>query len=71
MSLPTLYERIGGDAGVRALVDRFYDVMDSDPSVQPLRAMHAKSLRVSRDKLYIAETPEEQISHGMRERASQ
>ena len=52
MNLPSLYERIGGDAAVRALVDRFYDVMDSDPSAKPLRAMHAKSLRVSRDKLY-------------------
>ena len=52
MNLPSLYERIGGDAAVRALVDRFYDVMDSDPNVQALRAMHAKSLRVSRDKLY-------------------
>jgi len=27
----TPYELVGGDAGVRRLVDRFYDLMDSAP----------------------------------------
>ncbi|MDO6461803.1 group II truncated hemoglobin [Granulosicoccaceae sp. 1_MG-2023] len=48
----TPYKRLGGDAGVRRLVDRFYDLMDEDPAVRPLREMHAKSLRGSREKLY-------------------
>ncbi|MCA9605343.1 MAG: group II truncated hemoglobin [Myxococcales bacterium] len=49
---PTPYARIGGEAGVRALVDRFYDLMDSLPEASHVRAMHARSLKVSRDKLF-------------------
>ena len=29
---PTPFERLGGEAGVRALVDRFYDLMDLEPA---------------------------------------
>ena len=50
---PTPYERLGGDQGIRQLVDRFYDLMDSLPEVQPLRAMHPADLSSSRDKLYM------------------
>lgn len=46
------YTKLGGDEAVKKLVDRFYDLMDEDPSVEVVRAMHAKSLRVSRAKLY-------------------
>ena len=46
------YDEIGGEAGVRTLVDRFYDLMDTLPEVQPLRAMHATSLTSSREKLF-------------------
>ncbi len=49
---PTLYELIGGDALVRELVDRFYDLMDLEPDFAVLRAMHPASLDGSRDKLY-------------------
>jgi len=49
---PTVYERIGGDAGTRALVDRFYDLMDLDPAYAELRALHPSTLDGSRDKLY-------------------
>ncbi len=53
---PTLpaapYETLGGDAGVRALVDRFYDLMDLEPAYADLRAMHPTPLDGSRDKLY-------------------
>jgi len=48
---PTLYERVGGDAGVRALVDRFYDRMDTLPEAAAVRSMHPRSLTGSRDKL--------------------
>ena len=47
----TPYELIGGAEGVRKLVDRFYDLMDSLPEVRGLRAMHAKDLTPMREKL--------------------
>ena len=47
------YDLIGGDQAVRMMVDRFYDLMDEKEEVQALRKMHAKSLRVSREKLYL------------------
>ena len=49
----TPYEMIGGEQGVRRLVDYFYDHMDEREEVQTVRDMHAKSLRVSRDKLFM------------------
>ena len=47
------YEQLGGEVGVRRLVDRFYDYMDELEEVKPIRSMHAKSLRVSREKLFM------------------
>ena len=32
---PSLYERLGGEAGVSALIDRFYDRLLSDPELSP------------------------------------
>jgi hemoglobin len=49
----TPYQLIGGAERVRELVDRFYDYMDSLPEARKIRAMHAKSLRASREKLYL------------------
>ena len=46
------FERIGGEAAVRALVDRFYDLMDLDPAYAELRALHPTTLDGSRDKLF-------------------
>jgi hemoglobin len=48
----TPFERIGGAANVRALVDRFYDLMDLEPDFAALRALHPATLEGSRDKLY-------------------
>lgn len=48
----TLYEWVGGDARIRELVDRFYDLMDLEPEFAALRAMHPTALDGSRDKLY-------------------
>ena len=53
MNLPIPYELIGGEDGVRRLVDRFYDYMDSDPEAADIRKLHAKDLRVSREKLFL------------------
>ena len=49
---PTPFERLGGEPGVRALVDRFYDLMDLEPEFAVLRALHPQSLDGSRDKLF-------------------
>jgi hemoglobin len=49
---PTLFEIIGGEARLRELVDRFYDLMDLEPRFADLRAMHPASLDGSRDKLF-------------------
>lgn len=46
------YRRMGGETGVRTLVDRFYDLMDSLPEAADIRAMHGRSLESSRDKLF-------------------
>lgn len=49
---PTPFEQLGGEAGVRALVDRFYDLMELEPDWAELRAMHPTDLSGSRDKLF-------------------
>ena len=46
------YEWLGGDAQVRALVDRFYDLMDLEPAYVDLRQVHGPTLTDARDKLY-------------------
>lgn len=48
----TPYDLLGGDTAVRALVDRFYDLMDLEPEFAELRALHPAQLDASRDKLY-------------------
>ena len=47
----TPYARLGGDAAVRALVERFYDLMDLEPQYAQLRALHAADLSHAREKL--------------------
>ena len=51
--MATPYEQLGGDAGVRALVERFYDLMDLEPGYAALRKVHAPSLDHAREKLYL------------------
>jgi hemoglobin len=46
------YERLGGAAAVRRLVDRFYDHMEQLPADSALRGMHPADLSGSRDKLF-------------------
>jgi len=50
---PSHYDQIGGDAIVRSIVDRFYDLMETAPEAATIRALHAKSLKASREKLYL------------------
>ena len=49
----TPYEWIGGQDRVRALVDRFYDLMDLESGYRELRAAHGSELTAARDKLYL------------------
>ncbi len=49
---PTPFELIGGEAGVRELVDRFYDLMEMEPEFAGIRALHPNTLEGSRDKLF-------------------
>lgn len=46
------YDLLGGAAGVRALVDRFYNLMDTLPEAATIRSLHPKDLTTSRDKLF-------------------
>lgn len=49
----SIYELLGGEKGLRSLVDRFYDIMDSSPEAARIRSFHAKSLKGSREKLFM------------------
>jgi len=49
----TPYALLGGGAAVRALVERFYDLMDLEPQYAELRALHATDLAHAREKLYL------------------
>ncbi|WP_024337080.1 group II truncated hemoglobin [Bradyrhizobium japonicum] len=53
----SLFDRIGGSATIDALVDRFYDRMDTLPEAKIIRAMHADDLGPIRDvlKRYLTE----------------
>ena len=48
----TPFAWIGGEDRVRALVDRFYDLMDIEPGYRVLRASHGSTLEGARDKLF-------------------
>jgi hemoglobin len=48
----THYQRIGGAEKVRALVHRFYQIMDELPESYGIRKMHAEDLQNSEEKLF-------------------
>lgn len=48
----TPYQLIGGEAAVRALVERFYDLMDLEAAYAGIRALHGNTLDHARDKLF-------------------
>ena len=53
----TFFELLGGEMDgaikIRALVEAFYDVMDTEPKAAPIRAMHAADLTSAREKLFM------------------
>ncbi len=48
----TPFEWIGGGDRVRALVDRFYDLMDLEPAYALLRSVHGNTLENARQRLF-------------------
>ncbi len=48
----TAFDWIGGEARVKALVERFYDLMDLEPAYKELRAAHGSDLASAREKLF-------------------
>jgi hemoglobin len=48
----TPYEFVGGEDAIRKLADRFYDLMDEDPSYAALRTLHADDLAPMRTRLF-------------------
>ena len=48
----TPFEWIGGEERVRALVDRFYDLMELEPAYARLRAVHGTTLENARQRLF-------------------
>jgi hemoglobin len=49
---PSAFDALGGESAVRALVDRFYDLMDLEADYAGIRALHPPELDSSRDKLF-------------------
>ena len=47
-----MFDTLGGEPGIRMLVDRFYDTMDMDADLSALRALHGPTLDQARDKLF-------------------
>lgn len=48
----SVYGRLGGADAVRALVDRFYALMDELPEAHTVRKLHPESLAGSADSLF-------------------
>jgi hemoglobin len=49
----TPYDILGGEGAVRALVDRFYDLMELEPDFARLRAVHGATLEHARERLFL------------------
>ena len=53
----SLFDLLGGEPEatnqIRAIVEAFYDVMDSDEKAKPIRLMHPEDLTSSREKLFM------------------
>ena len=52
-SRATFFEMLGGVERIRELVEKFYDVMDSDPKAAGIRALHGQDLTEAREKLFM------------------
>lgn len=50
---PSPYALLGGEAVLRRMTDRFYDLMDTVPEYYWIRKLHPPDLQGSRDKLFL------------------
>jgi hemoglobin len=48
----TLFEWIGGEDKLKALIERFYDLMDLEPAYARLREVHGESLDQARQRTF-------------------
>ncbi|RUO30871.1 hemoglobin-like oxygen-binding protein [Aliidiomarina sedimenti] len=46
------YSQLGGDPGVEAMANRFYDIMESEPAVHALLALHPQPLDSVRGRFF-------------------
>jgi hemoglobin len=49
----TPYKLLGGEPKLRELVNRFYDLMDTEPAFSGIRRLHPPSLEGSREKIFL------------------
>lgn len=49
----TAYALVGGEAAIRALVHRFYELMDTLPEAYGIRKLHPADLSTSEQKLFM------------------
>ncbi len=47
------YQVIGGEQTLQRLVNRFYEIMDSEPKAVGIRAMHQADLSEANEKLFL------------------
>lgn len=50
---PNAYELIGGEPVLRRLVERFYELMDTEPQAAGIRAIHRPDLSEAKEKLFL------------------
>ncbi|WP_083567517.1 group II truncated hemoglobin [Hyphomicrobium sp. CS1GBMeth3] len=48
---PLLYQRVGGEGGVRKLVEMFYDIVEFEPEGQVLHALHLRGHGVAHSRV--------------------
>ena len=48
----SMYAWLGGEQTIKNLVNRFYDIMDSDETLKPIRDMHKEDLSPMRLSLF-------------------
>ncbi|RUO26955.1 hemoglobin-like oxygen-binding protein [Aliidiomarina minuta] len=49
---PSQYQQLGGEKAVRAMAERFYDIMQSDPEASDLLAIHPQPMTAIRLKFF-------------------
>ncbi|ALG66907.2 group II truncated hemoglobin [Beggiatoa leptomitoformis] len=52
LNILTPYQRLGGEPKIHELVNRFYELMDTLPEAQTIRAMHERDLSAVKQVLF-------------------